>query len=126
MNIIKSINDNERTYDIFVEWTGKYPCLCSGYWRITIDKKALIVPQSLVSEPMNTYGTYQQILDYITEEFEYYEEGFKYEEWIKENKYWIDDGLLNIGIAPNESLYKDLYEAINVQDWRYGSCGGCI
>lgn len=126
MNIIESIKNNEQTYDVFVEWTGEYPCLCSGIWRILINGKALSIPQSLSNEPMRTYGTYEELIDYATEEFETYRDGFEYEEWIKENRYWIDKGLLDLNIKPSESLYRDLYEKINEEDWRYNSCGGCI
>lgn len=48
--------------EIKVEWTGSYPCLCSGRWAITIDGNDVsdCIPVDLQSSPMNTKNDYQQ------------------------------------------------------------------
>jgi len=49
--------------EITTEYTGSYPCLCSGEWLITIDNQLIKSMDSdskyLLQSPMNTEGTYQ-------------------------------------------------------------------
>ena len=42
-------------------WSGKYPCLCFGEWRLKVNNKDVTdkIPVSLRKREMNTYGTYQ-------------------------------------------------------------------
>ena len=41
-------------------WSGKYPCLCLGEWRLKVNNKDVTdkIPVSLRRGEMNTYGTY--------------------------------------------------------------------
>lgn len=106
------------------KWSGRYPCLCSGEWTLKVDgvdvsKK---IPKDLRTSSMNTYGTYQSWHfneDYI-EEFEDYQDGLKCSTWIDENKGWLDS------ISTDREIQKEIYYAINSEDFRSGSCGGCI
>lgn len=43
-------------------WSGKYPCLCFGEWRLKVNNKDVTdkIPISLRKREMNTYGTYQR------------------------------------------------------------------
>lgn len=52
--------------------------------------------------------------------YEEYESGLDCSDWIKENKYWLDK------ITKDICLQMDIYDAFNLEDWRYCSCGGCI
>lgn len=106
-----------------VEWTGEWPSLCCGKWIIKkngVDVSDKI-PESLRENDMNTYGTYDSWHfdeDYM-EEWESYSDGLDAEEWIANNP-WI------LNICSTEEEEYELFEAIQDQDWRHGSCGGCI
>lgn len=106
--------------DIKVEWTGSYPCLCSGVWILKIDGKDYSDLIPFITNPANTYGTYEEwhFEDWL-EVFEDYEDGLKEYEWIEENKTWLDK-------LPEDTDYHEVFKAFQEQDWRHGSCGGCI
>lgn len=99
------------------KWSGSYPNLCSGEWMLFIDGKDMSnkIPEDYRNEPMYTNGVY---LSWSLRNN--YEDGLKCEDWIKENKEWLDE----ITIDKNEQ--EDIYYAFQLNDWRYGSCGGCI
>ena len=102
-----------------VIWTGSYPCLCSGEWRITINgiDWSNAIPVDKRYAPMDTAGTYQEWhFEDWEEVFEDYEDGLEFDEWIAENE-WA----LALPCAP-----QDLFYEIQAQDWRHNSCGGCI
>lgn len=106
------------------EFTGSYPTRCMGEWKLHKNGKDIseFIPQKLKKEPMGTYGKYESWFfneDYI-EEFSSYYDGLKQEDWIKENKYWLDK------ISKDISDHKKIFEAINRSDFRCNSCGGCI
>lgn len=119
------------------EWTGRYPSLCCGEWKLYRRVKYLdeytkmfyheyedishMIPEDIKHEPMYTLGVYEEWYfdNNNRETFGKYENGCDFEEWCKENESWIH----NI-CDPKD--YKDLYEAFNEEDWRYNSCGGCI
>lgn len=104
---------------VIAEWTGSYPCLCSGEWRLTIggvDWSNAIPIEKRYGE-MGTYGVYRSWHFEDWEEiFEDYEDGLEFDEWIAENP-WVAE----LPAAP-----QDVYYAIQAQDWRHGECGGCI
>ena len=99
------------------EWTGSYPSLCIGEWKlyrrhneylddgtidIWYDDISNLIPEDLKHEPIEDYT-----------------DGMNFKEWCKENESWI-----HLICDPKD--YKSLYEAFNEHDWRYESCGGCI
>jgi hypothetical protein len=105
-------------------WSGSYPCLCSGEWTLFIDGKDVSdkIPKDLKNEPMYTYGMYSRwhfVNGYETE-WNNYIDGLECKDWIKENKEWLN----NIMIDKCEQ--EDIYYAFQLNDWRHGSCGGCI
>lgn len=118
------------------EWTGSYPSLCIGEWKLYrkyeeiledgskdegYDDISNLIPEELRYEPMDTlevYSSWYFDSDYI-EQFNDYTDGLDFEEWCKDNESWI-----HLICDPKD--YKSLYEAFNEHDWRYGSCGGCI
>lgn len=111
-----------------VLWTGSYPSLCSGEWQISYNNANFILPEDLIHENMltdNTYYSWQFDANYA-EEWTSYEAGLACEEWRDEHKVWIAENFKRLGIEfTDEALYM-LYSAIQKQDWRHNSCGGCI
>ena len=114
-------NENKR---VEAEWTGCYPRLCSGNWILKVggvnvsDK----IPEDLQRSPMNTYGTYtsQHFNEEWLEVFENYTDGLHEKEWLKEKKSWLDT------ITTDSDVQKEIFFAIQEQNFRIGSCGGCI
>lgn len=106
------------------KWTGNYPNLCSGQWILKVNNKDVshLIPEKLRDEPMHTCRTYQRwhFNNNWGVEWESYDDGLYCDEWIKENKKWLNK------ITTNYSTQEEIYEAINSQDWHYGECGGCI
>ena len=107
-----------------VEWTGGWPCLCIGEWIIRkhgVDVSKYI-PEHLRCSSMNTTGTYSEWYfdENYLEVFEDYEDGLELPEWIVDNDNWISQ------ICDTVEEKEELFEAIQSQDWRTGSCGGCI
>jgi len=114
--------------NITAKWTGRYPSLCCGHWEIIVDGEYLPIPEDKAQETMNTYGTYESwhFDEHWSEVFEDYQEGMYESEWFDENKSWIDVGLAQIKKHFGYMDYCALYEAIRKEDFRRGSCGGCI
>lgn len=112
----------ESRRKITAEWTGRYPCLCSGEWIISIDGEKVDLPEDIKSSEMGTYGVYSRwhFASYWEEVWEDYEDGLFCDEWIKANSWWISD----LHLSNTETV--DLYNAVAACDWRHGSCGGCI
>ena len=108
--------------EIKVEWTGSYPCLCSGRWVITIDGNDVsdCIPVDLQGSPMNTENDYRQ---WHFEDWEVVWEtvhqGLPFDAWLAKNQ-WVKS------LPINSSQYEELYDAISYCDWIHGSCGGCI
>ena len=104
---------------VIAKWSGEYPCRCSGEWSLFIGgiNYSHMIPENLRTSHMNTAGTYQEwhFVDWV-EQFEDYEDGLEFEEWIAENP-WVHD-------LP-ASLF-DIYLAFQAEDFRPGECGGCI
>lgn len=112
----------QSAHTITVKWTGSFPCLCHGEWNIVIDGKKVELPEDIATSPMNTRGQYLRwyFADNWAEEWESYEDGLTFEPWLDANREWVDP----LGLSDGEA--RTLYEAIRSEDWRHGSCGGCI
>ena len=107
--------------DVRATWTGKWPCLCMGEWKLTVDGKdySKAIPKSLRTKSMETFGQYKtwHFRGGWEVEWEYYTDGLYEDELICENKGWLED----IPADPRE-----LYNAFQAADFRMNSCGGCI
>lgn len=104
---------------VVAEWTGSYPCLCSGEWRLTIGGVdwSNAIPIDKRYSHMNTAGIYRAWhFENWLEVFDSYESGLEFDEWIAENS-WVAE----LPAAP-----QDVFYAIQAQDFRPGECGGCI
>lgn len=103
-----------------VTWSGRWPNLCSGEWRIMVDDVdySSIIPEDQRTSPMGTYKTYTYW--HFSEDWEDIwadlTSGLKFPDWVKENP-WVNK-------IP--ALAQDIYNAIQENDWDYGTCGGCI
>ena len=101
------------------EWTGQYPCLCSGEWKLFIGDQdySHMIPEDKRRSHMNTAGVYSDWhFENWTEVFEDYEDGLEFEEWLVENPWVLD--------LPASNL--DIFVAFSCEDFRPGQCGGCI
>jgi len=110
--------------NIKVKWTGSYPCLCFGDWVIEVDGVDFsdCIPDDKKQQPMGTYRKYEEwhFTDDWDEVWDCYYDGLRYEDWILKNHYWVDK------IVTSGEDQEQLFEAIRAEDWRHGSCGGCI
>ena len=115
---------------IEVEWTGRYPNLCSGHWIISVNGKPLPVPRPNSEDNMRTLKDYQtwRFNEDWSEEWEDYEDGMGFNMWSVANVEWIHDSLKQIDELDGFTLddLENLYYKINEKDWRHNSCGGCI
>lgn len=106
------------------KWSGSYPILCRGEWTLFIDGKDISdkIPKGLRINPMYTYGMYSRwrFVNGWEAEWNNYIDGLECEDWIEENKEWLDE------ITTDKCEQEDIYYAFQVNDWRHGSCGGCI
>lgn len=107
---------------IEVEWTGVYPCLCAGRWVLKINgvDYSHLIP--FKNTDANTYGSYAtwSFGEDWEEEWDWYDDGLPYEAWVRENEEWLSK------LPCAEFDMEELYKAFQEEDWRHGSCGGCI
>lgn len=113
------------------KWTGAYPNLCSGRWHLYKNDNEVDLYEvgcSFVTGPngysdghANTHGTYSSwhFEDWM-EVFDSYYSGLKTFDWIEENKDWLKN------ISNDKNDWELIYNAFKAEDWRPGSCGGCI
>ena len=105
------------------KWSGKWPCLCYGEWTLIVDGVDVSdkIPEELKDSPMNTYGDYKcwRFTNWDVK-WSSYDNGLECDEWIEANLEWLKT------ITEDREVMEQIYDAINVKDFRYGSCGGCI
>lgn len=111
-----------------VEWTGSYPALCYGEWVISYKGIKLNVPNNVKGKDMGTMGQYDSWYfdDDWSDVWESYLNGEEFNQWILGNESWIKEMLLDSNIEYSIELAEELFYEIQSQDWRHGSCGGCI
>lgn len=106
------------------KWSGKWPCLCHGKWTLIVDGVDVSdkIPKELKDSSMWTYGVYKSwhFDDSWNVIWESYKEGHECDIWIKNNIKWLKT------ITEDREVMEQIYNAINAEDFRYGSCGGCI
>lgn len=104
------------------EWTRKQQVMCLGHWIIKYDGKEITLPKDRYDKDMGTKGIY----NYIDPDDELYLEGLDEDDWIVENIDWLSDVFIAEDIPIEEENMRYFYQAVNKEDWRCGSCGGCI
>ena len=111
------------TYE--AEWTGRYPNLCMGEWKLWKDGNdvSYLIPADLRHSAlgMNTAGTYPAWTfdEDWNDNWWSYEDGMDEEAWCQANHEWLQD----IG-ARDE--WGDIFQEFQKYDFRQGCCGGCI
>lgn len=116
------INDSNENNGWYASWSGSYPCLCFGEWMLYHNGEEIDVEIPFQNEPADTFGEYIEWYfdeDYIENE-KYYEDGLDEEEWIKENIEYLKQ------VTDDNKQYEYIYKAFQENDWRYGSCMGCV
>ena len=103
-------------------WTAQGHTLCLGHWEISYREKPLTLPPKVRDNHMNTRG----IFSFLFPDDEDYTEGLVLERWISENFDWLEQVFGQCNISLDEQHVAWFYQAVNQQDWRCGSCGGCI
>lgn len=103
-------------------WTATGNTLCLGHWEITYHDKALTLPEKIREHDMGTRGIYY----FIDPTDELYLEGLDEDDWILANIDWLSEVFIEADIPLEEEYMRLFYQAVNPQDWRCGSCGGCI
>lgn len=106
------------------KWTGKWTCLCHGEWILIVDGVDVSnkIPEELRDSCMNTYGNYKRwrFTKNWNVKWSSYNSGLECDEWIEANLEWLKT------ITTDERVMEQIYDAINAEDFRAGSCGGCI
>lgn len=108
---------------IQAEWSGCYPNLCRGKWTLIVNDEDVsdLIPEEKQDSDMNTIGEYQHWhFEDWKEIFTSYEDGLDKDTWIKTNKEWLDR------ITDNKETQEKIFYAIQKEDFRPCSCGGCI
>ena len=104
------------------KWSAKGHTLCLGHWAITYKGLPLILPNSQRENHMDTYG----IFSWLFPDDEDYAEGLMLEDWIEHNADWLLTTFERHDVPFDEVHIGWFYDAVNQEDWRCGSCGGCI
>ena len=118
-----SVKD-ERGYKMTkwtAEWTGRYPCVCSGEWKLFKNGEPVQIFPPFHDTCAGTFGTYDRwsFNEDWSEEWEQYEDGLFCEDWCAYYSEWLET------IAPKEE-WEAIFDAFQQEDWRHGCCGGCI
>lgn len=104
------------------KWSAKGNTLCLGHWQISYCGLPLTLPSVIADNHMNSFGNFSFLFPDEPE----YEEGLAIEEWLEENAHWLMEVFELHQIPFNEEYVLWFYQAVNEQDWRCSSCGGCI
>ena len=103
-------------------WSSKGNTLCLGHWDITYLGLPVVLPLERRDKDMGINNIY----NFMDPEDELYREGLIEDDWILENIDWLSDVFIEHNIPLEEETMRAFYQAVNKEDWRCGSCGGCI
>lgn len=107
-------------------WSGCWPCLCAGTWTLTKDGVDVSdhIPEDLRDQDMGTEGDYDSWHfggeSGWDEEWETYHEGASRDAWVRDNMSWLKT------LTTDPDDLTAIFEAFQADDFRWGSCGGCI
>ncbi|ELR67165.1 hypothetical protein C942_02673 [Photobacterium marinum] len=104
-----------------VRWTSVGNTLCLGHWEIHYNNTLLQLPEDRLEKDMGTYGIY----NFMDPDDPLYTEGDKEDDWIVANVDWLADVFEKHNVPIDEEHFRFFYHAVNAEDWRCGSCGGC-
>lgn len=103
-------------------WTAKGHNICLGHWEISYAGQPLPLDAARRQEDMGTYGNF----NFLFPDDEDFFEGLNEDDWILKNVDWLADLFADHDIPIDEEHMRAFYRAVNRQDWRCGSCGGCM
>lgn len=103
------------------KWAGTGQHLCLGRWEIHYLGLPILLPVPKDEHDMGTFNIY----NFVDPEDELYAEGLDEDEWIVENIDWLAECFALHLIPLEEQYFRWFYQAVNGEDWRCGSCGGC-
>ena len=103
-------------------WSATGNNLCLGQWEIRYHERLLDLDAARRDKDMGTFG----VFSYIFPDDEDLAEGLREDEWILENVEWLSELFIAHDIPVDEAHMRWFYQAVNLRDWRCGSCGGCI
>lgn len=103
-------------------WTATGNNLCLGEWEIHYQGRPLQLDADRRDKDMGTFG----IFSYIFPDDEDFAEGLDEDDWVRANAGWLGELFAANGIPADEAHMRWFYQAVNRQDWRCGSCGGCL
>lgn len=106
----------------FARWTAKGSNLCLGHWEITYEGVPMVLPAAIRQNDMGTYAIYS----FFDPDDDMFAEGLREDDWIIENAGWLADLFESHDIPVSEDNMRAFFRAVTAQDWRCGSCGGCI
>lgn len=113
----------QTTYNPFkANWSAQGHSLCLGHWTILFEDKPIELPQMQSENHMNTFGNFS----WLDPDDDAFIEGLAFEDWIEKNADWLNDVFEQYAISFDEQHIQWFYQAVNKQDWRCSSCGGCI
>lgn len=103
-------------------WSAQGHSLCLGHWQITYLDLPLILPQPQAENDMGTRANFS----YFYPDDDDYIEGLAFEDWLEENVDWLLTVFEQHNIPTEAEYFVWFYQAVNAQDWRCSSCGGCM
>lgn len=103
------------------KWSAQGHTLCLGHWQITYLGLPVIIPKPYVENDMGTYGNFS----YFYPDEDEYIEGLAFPAWLEKNIEWLLDVFEQYNIPTDAEYFEYFYQAVNSQDWRCSSCGGC-
>ena len=87
--------------------------------NVTGSKDMIAQSQYVIHEPQEHKGKWSEV-------FENYQDGLHFGEWYEQNKQWLHELFDKYSIPKDIELFEELYYEFQSEDWRHGSCGGCI
>ncbi len=103
-------------------WSERGHTLCLGHWELRYRGRPLALPGERCEEPMGTHGNFS----FLYPDEPGFAEGLHEEAWILANIDWLTGLFVANGVPVDEAHFRWVYRAFNDQDWRCGSCGGCL
>ena len=104
------------------KWSAQGHTLCLGQWHISYNGLPVALPKQQAENDMGTLGNFS----YLFPDDDEFIEGKPLEEWVDDNIDWLMPVFEQHGIPLTPETIEWFYQAVNLQDWRCSSCGGCI
>ncbi|TLU66415.1 hypothetical protein FE810_06930 [Thalassotalea litorea] len=110
------------TNPFIAKWSADGHTMCLGHWQISYQGLPCTIPAKYAEKDMGTYGNFS----YFYPDDDAYIEGEPFADWIDSNVDWLMDVFMQHNIPVEVEYFQWFYEAVNLNDWRCSSCGGCM